>query len=41
MIFGSSIKGISHSPYEDTDFKDIISGAKVLLKSVIAIAKRS
>ncbi|MGD9566998.1 MAG: M20 family metallo-hydrolase [Sedimentibacter sp.] len=38
MIFIPSINGISHSPYEDTDFKNIISGVRVLLKSVISLA---
>lgn len=41
MIFVPSIKGISHSPYEDTNFKDIISGANVLLMSVISLAKEN
>jgi len=38
MIFVPSINGISHSPYEDTNFNDIISGANVLLKSIISLA---
>ncbi len=35
MIFLPSIGGISHSPYEDTDFDDIVTGSQLLLDSVI------
>lgn len=38
MIFVPSIRGISHSPEEDTDFDDILTGAELLLDSVKAIA---
>lgn len=37
MIFVPSIKGISHSPYEDTNSEDIIAGANLLLKSVVTL----
>ena len=34
MIFVPSIKGISHSPFEDTDAEDIKKGCEVLLKAI-------
>lgn len=34
MIFVPSINGISHSPYEDTKFTDILAGAELLLLTV-------
>ena len=37
MIFVPSIKGISHSPYEDTKFTDILAGAELLLHTVVEI----
>lgn len=39
MIFVPSIKGISHSYYEDTEFEDIVAGAELLLETVIRLAK--
>lgn len=37
MIFVPSIGGISHSPYEDTKYTDIIAGAELLLFTVMKI----
>lgn len=37
MIFVPSIDGISHSPYEDTKFTDIIAGAELLLHTVVEL----
>lgn len=37
MIFVPSINGISHSPYEDTKFTDILAGAELLLHTVVEI----
>lgn len=37
MIFVPSIGGISHSPYEDTKYPDIIAGAELLLFTVMKI----
>jgi hydantoinase/carbamoylase family amidase len=37
MIFVPSIEGISHSPYEDTKYIDIIAGAELLLFTVMKI----
>jgi Acetylornithine deacetylase/Succinyl-diaminopimelate desuccinylase and related deacylases len=34
MIFVPSIKGLSHTPLEWTDFKDVENGLEVLLQSV-------
>lgn len=39
MIFVPSIKGISHSPFEDTKFEDIVSGFHVLLQTVLSLGK--
>lgn len=38
MIFVPSIGGISHSPYEDTRFSDIVAGAELLLFTAARIA---
>lgn len=40
MIFVPSIGGISHSPYEKTNFEDIVNGANLLLDSVLALATK-
>ncbi len=37
MIFVPSIGGISHSPYEDTKFTDILAGVELLLNTVAEI----
>jgi N-carbamoyl-L-amino-acid hydrolase len=37
MIFVPSVDGISHSPKEHTDPKDVASGCRVLMDSVLAI----
>lgn len=38
MIFVPSIEGISHSPYEATDFEDIVTRANLFLNVIITLA---
>lgn len=39
MIFAPSVNGVSHSPYEFTEWEDCVNGANVLLQTVLEIAK--
>jgi N-carbamoyl-L-amino-acid hydrolase len=40
MIFVPSVRGVSHSPDEFTEWQDCVNGANVLLQAVILLAKR-
>jgi N-carbamoyl-L-amino-acid hydrolase len=40
MIFVPSAKGISHSPLEFSAPEDIVNGANVLLRTLIALDRR-
>lgn len=40
MIFVPSVKGISHNPAEHTDPEDIVSGANVLLQTILALSEK-
>ena len=37
MIFVPSRDGISHSPLEHTDPEDVVNGANVLLRTLLAV----
>jgi N-carbamoyl-L-amino-acid hydrolase len=39
MIFVPSVRGVSHSPDEFTEWQDCVNGANVLLQAVISLAK--
>ncbi len=41
MIFVPSAGGVSHSPYEFTDWQDCINGANLLLQAVLELATKS
>ncbi|MCV7344770.1 Zn-dependent hydrolase [Mycolicibacterium rhodesiae] len=36
MVFVPSVNGVSHSPHEDTDPEDLVLGANVLLRALVA-----
>lgn len=40
MIFVPSVRGVSHSPDEFTEWRDCVNGANVLLQAVILLARR-
>lgn len=39
MIFVPSVDGVSHSPYEFTEWEDCVNGTNVLLQTVLGIAE--
>ena len=40
MIFVPSVRGVSHTPDEFTEWQDCVNGANVLLQAVILLALR-
>ena len=40
MIFVPSVKGISHSPKEDTRWEDVYAGVEVLYQTVVELATK-
>jgi N-carbamoyl-L-amino-acid hydrolase len=40
MVFVPSIAGISHNPAEHTEPQDLIAGANVLVRTILALTER-